>query len=73
MGNLTGKHCKGCSTFRTISDWPKSRAQKDGLGTQCKFCMAKLLCKRCNWILGHADDNIDIMYGLIEYLGRGMT
>jgi hypothetical protein len=157
------KFCAGCSTLRPHTDWPKSKNRPDGLGTQCKVCMAAyraknkdrlndyrrkyyrsdpnkfknyakerwvtherdrtyglvpgtiktmlesqnfacansgcaksiewstchvdhdhaccsttpacgkcvrgLLCKGCNWILGHAGDKHEVLYGLASYLG----
>lgn len=34
----------------------------------CGTCVRGLLCKGCNWILGHADDNPEVILGLVKYL-----
>lgn len=36
----------------------------------CGECIRGLLCNGCNLCLGHADDRVDVLHGLISYLAR---
>jgi len=35
------KKCGGCNQTKSFSEFYRNKAKKDGLGTQCKFCMAE--------------------------------
>lgn len=39
-------------------------------GRSCGKCVRGLICRDCNEMLGHADDNIDRIRMAIEYLNR---
>ena len=36
----------------------------------CGKCIRELLCSSCNSTLGHVDDDIDLLYAMIEYIKR---
>lgn len=38
----------------------------------CGKCLRGLLCNRCNWMLGHAKDDIDVLARAIDYLKGSM-
>ncbi len=39
-----------------------------GNGIKCGKCVRGLLCRRCNHLLGHAQDSIELLEGAIRYL-----
>jgi len=37
---------------------------------KCGKCVRGVLCRRCNWVLGHVKDDQSVLSGLVDYLER---
>lgn len=42
MGHQETKFCPACDKWKPRSEFPKNRAKKDGLGSQCKECKRQI-------------------------------
>lgn len=74
-----GGHCavQGCkidTSNYTLGDWHLDHDHTcHAAGQWCSKCIRGLLCKSCNAALGHAQDSVIVLQGMIRYLQRSRS
>jgi hypothetical protein len=73
MFEKQGKKCAGCGTTESGQESGEWHIDHDhrccpARGNTCGKCIRGILCRACNLTLGNAQDNIERLRGLTEYL-----
>jgi hypothetical protein len=80
---MANKICSRCKQLKALSEFTRNKRKADGLSGQCRECRReyrertnndiiykKVLCNKCNLLLGLAEENCEILKRAIVYLKK---